>query len=80
MILAELMEALIEAVGLYLDDGSTAVRDDDGAEARVRARVEEMTLVTVQMLSRQVCRPSRMQAECVSLVAKGLASGSGSSW
>jgi len=44
--MSELTEALIEAVGLYLEDGSAAVRVS-GRAARVRARVEEMTLVTV---------------------------------
>jgi len=44
--MAELTEALIEAVGLYLEDGSAEVRVS-GRAARVRARVEEMTLVTV---------------------------------
>ena len=44
--MSEFTEALIEAVGLYLEDGSAAVRVS-GRAARVRARVEEMTLVTV---------------------------------
>ncbi len=45
--ISELTEALIEAVGLCLDDGSAAVRAGGGSSTQVRARVEEMTLVTV---------------------------------
>ena len=45
--IAELTEALIEAVGLCLDDGSSGVRVGGGSAPPVRARVGEMTLVTV---------------------------------
>jgi predicted RNase H-like HicB family nuclease len=43
--MSELTEALLEAVGLWLEDGSSAVRVSD-SPARIQARVEEMTLVT----------------------------------
>ena len=44
--MAELTEALIEAVGLSLEDGPAEVRVS-GRASPVRARVEEMTLVAV---------------------------------
>ena len=44
--MSELTEALIEAVGLYLENGTSAVYAG-GRAAGVRARVEELTLVTV---------------------------------
>ena len=44
--MSELTEALIEAVGLYLENGTSEVHSSGGA-ASVRARVEALTLVTV---------------------------------